>query len=91
MRTMQLSAAALMLAIAATALPTRAEAYPVYPWCAFISGRGGATNCGFSTQAQCRAAASGNGGYCYQNPFYGAPGYGGVDVPVARRKYRRRY
>jgi hypothetical protein len=51
-----------------------AQAYPVYPWCAYYSGRGG-TNCYFSTFAQCQAAVSGVGGTCSPNPFYGA--YGG--------------
>jgi hypothetical protein len=91
MRIMLLAAAALMLGAAFNAVPTSAKAYPVYPWCAFISGRGGATNCYFSTWEQCRQAASGNGGYCYENPFYGAPGYGGTDVTVPWRKYRRYY
>ena len=30
----------------------------------------GATNCGFRTLEQCRAALSGNGGFCVPNQFY---------------------
>ena len=34
-------------------------------WCAeYNFGGGGATNCGFSSYQQCRAAISGNGGAC---------------------------
>ena len=41
-----------------------------YPWCAQYTMPGGASNCGFTTLAQCRAAVSGVGGYCIQNPWY---------------------
>jgi len=34
-------------------------------WCAQYNFQGGATNCGFQTYEQCRAAISGNGGSCY--------------------------
>lgn len=51
--------------------PTPAQAGTEYPWCAVYSESTiGATNCGFSTLAQCRAAISGAGGGCYQNPAY---------------------
>jgi hypothetical protein len=33
-------------------------------WCAEYSGDGGATNCGFNSYQQCRAAISGVGGSC---------------------------
>jgi len=39
-----------------------------YPWCAQYSMRGGPTNCGFDTFAQCRATVSGVGGFCNTNP-----------------------
>ncbi len=42
----------------------------VYPWCAHLKLPGGATNCGFVTEAQCRVTVSGVGGYCYRNPWY---------------------
>jgi hypothetical protein len=51
--------------------PAPAQAGIEYPWCAVYSESTiGATNCGFSTLAQCRAAISGAGGGCYQNPAY---------------------
>jgi hypothetical protein len=61
------------LAIAALGLfmcvhPAKAEI--TYPWCAQYGDRDGARNCGFSTLDQCRAAISGNGGYCEENPMY---------------------
>ena len=46
-----------------------ANAEITYPWCAQYGDRG-MRNCGFSTLEQCRAAVSGNGGYCEQNPMY---------------------
>jgi hypothetical protein len=45
-----------------------AQADP-YRWCAQYGGRG-ATNCYFVTLEQCRAAISGNGGFCGPNTFY---------------------
>lgn len=45
-----------------------------YPWCAVYSeSTVGATNCGFSTLAQCRATISGVGGMCMPNPAYVGP------------------
>jgi len=43
-----------------------------YRWCADLSiGEGdSATNCGFQTWEQCRAAVSGIGGVCRLNNFY---------------------
>jgi len=46
-----------------------------YPWCAEY-GTGSAdlgTNCYFMTYEQCRAALSGNGGFCRENRFYSGP------------------
>ena len=55
---------------------TRAEAQN-YPWCAYYGGRGGGTNCGFTSFQQCMTALSGNGGFCNQNTQYSSPsGYG---------------
>jgi hypothetical protein len=76
--------AALAAVPAVDMLTATAQAYPVYPWCANYSGRGG-TNCYFSTWAQCQAAVSGVGGYCSQNSFYGAGGY----ASVRAKRYRR--
>lgn len=41
-----------------------------YPWCAQYSTRGGATNCGFVSFAQCQATVRGIGGFCQRNPMY---------------------
>jgi hypothetical protein len=35
-----------------------------YPWCAYSSAMGGATNCGFTTFQQCMTYVSGNRGFC---------------------------
>jgi len=51
------------LGLIACAQPSRAE---TYPWCAQIQG---SSICAYSTLEQCRAAVSGNGGYCDQNPM----------------------
>jgi len=39
------------------------------------------TNCGYPSFAACRAAASGAGGYCAENPRY-------VEAPPPRRRVR---
>jgi hypothetical protein len=57
-------------ALLASSLAGAAKADP-YRWCAeYGGGRGGGTNCYFVTIEQCRAAASGNGGFCRPNPYY---------------------
>lgn len=67
------------LAISAVLPAAPAAAYEMpydpYPWCAVYSGdAGGASNCGFSTLAQCRATVSGIGGSCEPNQFYNPHG-----------------
>ena len=64
-----LAATAILLAVGTTDRASAVE----YPWCAVYGEPMGAKNCGFSTLAQCRAAISGNGGYCEANPFYTGP------------------
>jgi hypothetical protein len=55
-----------------------------YPWCSnFADGAG--TNCGFSTEAQCRITIQGSGGYCDRNTQYRPA----EAVPQARGKARR--
>jgi hypothetical protein len=45
-----------------------------YRWCAeYGGGRGGGTNCYFVTLEQCRAAVSGNGGFCRESFYDGRP------------------
>jgi len=62
----------------------------VYPWCAVYAR--GETNCGFETFAQCEAARSGNGGYCYVNPAFGYGAYAyGRRPPPYYPHYRRGY
>lgn len=57
-----------------------------YPWCAVYSeATVGATNCGFSTLDQCRAAISGIGGICEPNSRYVGL------VPKPKRQDSRRY
>jgi hypothetical protein len=57
---------AIVVAIAAIAGAARAQNYP---WCSnFADGAG--TNCGFSTEAQCRITVQGSGGYCDHNNLY---------------------
>ena len=63
------------------AQPSQAEI--TYPWCAQYSRDG--RNCGFSTLEQCRAAISGNGGFCIENPMYAS----GSENPIAYRRSRR--
>jgi hypothetical protein len=59
----------------------------VYPWCAYYGGRLSGTNCGFVTFEQCMAAISGNGGFCNNNPLYGA----GTATVVVQHQKRRHY
>lgn len=60
-----------VLALAAIAATTPANAQGQNSrWCADY-GRNGAVNCGFVTYEQCRATIAGfNQGTCYQNPQY---------------------
>lgn len=57
-----------------------------YKWCAHYGMRGGgASNCGFTSWAQCQATVGGIGGFCAINQFYTGP-----ERPVRRapRRYR---
>ncbi len=72
----------------AAAFCDTAKADP-YRWCAeYGGGRGGATNCYFVTLQQCKAAVSGNGGFCRLNTFYTGPdrqrGYGAYGMDRRR-------
>ncbi|WP_168192837.1 DUF3551 domain-containing protein [Undibacter mobilis] len=73
-----LSAAMLLALVIASAASLQAispaRAGVEYPWCAVYSEWSvGATNCGFTTLAQCRATISGVGGMCVENPAYQPP------------------
>lgn len=87
-----------VLGLSLSAKPSRAEI--TYPWCAqYADGGGdqyargiilvfdgtGGRNCGFWTLEQCRAALSGNGGWCEPNPMYRP----GRDSPAGPRQPRR--
>jgi hypothetical protein len=78
-------AIAVVATLIASSLIDDAKADP-YRWCAEYGGggRGGGTNCYFMTIDQCRAAISGNGGFCRPNNFYT-----GSDRP--RRRSSRSY
>jgi len=81
-----------VVTLAGSATPAAAQG----AWCANYSGRdGGATNCGFYTLGQCRAAVSGVGGFCSMSPYggYGSYTYGNpyaafTDQPLRRKKRR---
>ena len=62
-----------------------------YPWCAQYGGgsTGGGRNCGFVTYDQCRAALSGNGGYCERNLFFRGPDVRAEERPDRRRPNRQ--
>ena len=66
MRKLALAAGLLLCGFTGTA-----EADP-YRWCADYGGGrgGGGSNCYFVTYEQCRAAISGNGGWCRENPWF---------------------
>ncbi|MTW19030.1 DUF3551 domain-containing protein [Rhodoplanes serenus] len=86
LRPILLSALAAATVLVVGAAPAAAQGTPVYPWCAQYGTRGGATNCYFSNLWQCQQAISGNGGYCYENPFYRGAG---APPPGERRRLRR--
>jgi hypothetical protein len=75
---------------AASLLPTNDAKAQYAAFCAEYS-RGGGTNCGFYTYAQCLATISGIGGWCYANPAAVAgPGYYDGPGPVHRRHVRKK-
>ncbi|MBK5958621.1 hypothetical protein CCR97_10425 [Rhodoplanes elegans] len=86
MRAILLSLAALGAAVAFVPSPASAQTGPIYPWCAQYGGRSGATNCYFANLWQCQQAISGNGGWCYRNPFSAQ-----ASEPRDRRRTRQDY
>ena len=94
MRAALFAVAALTAALNAAPASAQQGGYPLYPWCAYYggTGRGGGTNCYFSTWQQCQLAISGNGGMCANNPFYEAYGswysFGGPAPRHLSRRYR---
>jgi hypothetical protein len=71
MKTLLVGSLAIVGVAAATiALPPPAQAQN-YPWCAqYSGGKGGATNCGFTTFEQCMETVRGIGGFCEKNNWY---------------------
>jgi len=78
-----------LLAVGVLSQAGGAKADP-YRWCAqYGPSDDNGTNCYFVTLEQCRAAISGNGGFCVPNNFYdGAPVTTGNDA--SRRRHRDR-
>jgi hypothetical protein len=75
---------AVCLLAAIDARPSIAETYR--PWCAQYTGRGSATNCSFTSYAQCMMTAGpGTGAYCYPNPWYSQYGPNGSGGRLRRR------
>jgi uncharacterized membrane protein len=74
--------------LALCAFATSPAAADPYRWCAvYGTSDEGGTNCYFVTIEQCRAAVSGNGGFCAPNTFYdGRP----VAAPGDARPSRNR-
>jgi hypothetical protein len=83
---MRLVLAASVLLIAGVATGSASPADP-YPWCAEYSMRGGATNCYFMTEEQCKATVSGVGGYCRRNLFYTGGYYSTPSQPRRKPRY----
>ncbi len=73
MRMIIAAAALVLVGILAGSISDRAAAATDYPWCAIYGDSHGGINCGFTSLAQCRAAISGNGGYCQYNPYLPRP------------------
>jgi Protein of unknown function (DUF3551) len=65
MQRMLLVLAAAMAALVADIRPSAAREW--YPWCAQYYDMRSATECSFTTFAQCQASISGIGGNCIQN------------------------
>ena len=72
--------------VAVTTLGTGAQAQN-YPWCAALNLGDLSYNCGFDTEAQCRATVSGIGGFCNRNTQYVPPP--GPHGPAVYRRHRR--
>jgi hypothetical protein len=75
-------ALAVVAGVIGGAMSDTAQADP-YKWCALYgNGWSGPTNCYFLTLEQCRAAVSGAGGFCAENPFYDGRPQGTSPAPA---------
>ena len=86
---LSVATAALVLALMSLAGEARAVHYgDIWPWCLLSGGGrdGGATNCGFESQAQCMASRTGNTDMCTPNALFDPSRYG----PRARTIKRER-
>lgn len=87
MRLLVATLATLLFAVAIDGARHGAQADP-YRWCAMYRMKG-ASNCYFLTLDQCRAAISGNGGFCQPNNFYdGRPVFAADDGVRRGRRVR---
>lgn len=77
---------------AVAAIPGKAEARPIIPWCARDDAYGGALDCSYYTFYQCLETMRGVGGFCVQNPWIRgwAPPEGYAYERPKRRKHVRR-
>jgi hypothetical protein len=87
MRKPYLLIAALAALTTGTIVMTPQSKADPYRWCAVYGAFGGGVeNCYFVTIGQCRAAISGNGGFCRPNLRYDGISY---DSEPRRRRVRR--
>jgi hypothetical protein len=70
MSVLRIAALAILGLAAFSGSPAAAQTHRVYPWCTQDNTVFGTMSCLYSTEAQCRASASGNGQSCVQNPEY---------------------
>ena len=75
---MRILALCSLIIAAPLALDAYTTAYAA-TWCADYQV--GGSNCGFSTYEECRASASGNGGFCRKNSYES-----GNEKPAARKE-----
>ena len=86
---MRVSIAAMFLLIAASTIgPTQADPYR---YCLVGGTARSGSNCYFMTLEQCRASASGGGGFCQPNGFYdGRPvGSSGDAAPATTKRKKK--
>jgi hypothetical protein len=82
----------LMIGLLSCSFAGTAQADP-YRWCAEYGGGrdGGGSNCWFVTLEQCRAAVSGNGGFCRVNFYFDGRPIVTPEDPVRSRHRRSRF
>jgi uncharacterized protein DUF3551 len=79
---------ALVIAMAAPAIPVMARDYPYcIKGCDFGGGRG---DCSFSSYQQCQASAAGRDAYCAENPNFNARADITAEIQGDRSRLSRR-